>query len=250
MESTGEQSGIETFSKAVHSLETQVIESQRELLGEVAARMAKTVAGDGRIFVFGTGHSHMLMEEGFYRAGGLPAVVMLSSTALMVHENPILSGRLERMPGLADSLLSRYNPQPDEMIFVFSNSGTNHLPVEMALLGHERGLGVVSVCSMAYARVAPLSAIGKRLYEVADYALDNGGQPGDALVPVPGSDWRVGPSSTIINALLWNCLVVETIWRLQRLGQELPVIASLNMTGAAEHNEKLFAKWRKINPQL
>jgi uncharacterized phosphosugar-binding protein len=103
---------------------------------------------------------------------------------------------------------------------------------------------------MAYARVAPLSAIGKRLYEVADYALDNGGQPGDALVPVPGSDWRVGPSSTIINALLWNCLVVETIWRLQRLGQELPVIASLNMTGAAEHNEKLFAKWRKINPQL
>jgi hypothetical protein len=44
----------------------------------------------------------------------------------------------------------------------------------------------MTVSSWASARVAPLSAIGKRLDEVADLAIDNGGQPGAALVPVKG----------------------------------------------------------------
>ena len=39
---------------------------------ETAARlMSDTLCGGGRVHAFGTGHSHMLAEELFYRAGGL-----------------------------------------------------------------------------------------------------------------------------------------------------------------------------------
>lgn len=243
-------SGITDYLKAIQELQAQVIDSQRTLLCQVAAQMALVIQQNARIFIFGTGHSHMLAEEGFFRAGGLAAVTPIFIPALMLHENPAFSSQLERTPGFAKLILDRYEPRSGEMIFVFSNSGVNQMPVELATEAHLRGLVVVSVCSKEYARVAPLSAIGKRLDEVADFAIDNGGKPGDALVPIPGSTWRTGPSSTIINALIWNGLVVETVLRLQAAGQEIPLIASLNLSGAAEHNEKLLTKWRKINQAL
>jgi uncharacterized phosphosugar-binding protein len=136
------------------------------------------------------------------------------------------------------------------MLFVYSNSGVNQLPVEMVIAARQRGLIVVAVCSRAYAQVAPLSSLGKRLEEVADYTIDNLGIPGDGLVPVEGSNWRVGPSSTILGALIWDALITETILRLQRSGDELPLYASFNLQGAGEHNQAIFKKWGAVNPHL
>ncbi|MDX1687526.1 MAG: SIS domain-containing protein [Candidatus Promineifilaceae bacterium] len=238
------------YLKAIQTLQRRIIEDQSRLLEYVAARMVETIGRDGRLFIFGTGHSHLLAEEAFFRAGGLAPVVPIFSSALMLHENVELGSRLERSPDLAADLLERYRPQPDEMIFIFSNSGVNQLPVEMALRAKERGLFVVSVASLEYAQVAPLSPIGKRLDEVADVALDNGGRPGDALLSIEGFSWRVAPSSTIAGALIWNALVAETAALLQAAGREVPAFASLNMEGAAEHNEALLKKWRGQNPHL
>lgn len=242
--------GVDRYFDAIRALQEKVIASQRATLIAVANRMAAVIRSGGRIFVFGTGHSHLMVEEGFFRAGGLAAVTPVFSSALMLHENPVLSSQLERTPDLAATLLDHYNPQMGEMIFVYSNSGVNQMPVEMAQQAQRRGLTVVAVCSQAYAQVAPLSTLGVRLAECADFVLDNGGMPGDALVAVEGLPWRVGPSSTLVNALLWNCLVTETTLRMMEDGSEPPVIASLNMAGAAEHNEALLAKWRKVNPHL
>ena len=126
----------------------------------------------------------------------------------------------------------------------------NKVVTEMALEAKARGLYVVAILSQAYAQKAPLSAIGKRLDQVADLTIDNGGEPGDALVQIEGSPWRVGPSSTITGALIWNCLLAECVQRLQAQGAEIPVFASLNMPGAAEHNQALLDKWRPLNPHL
>ena len=124
------------------------------------------------------------------------------------------------------------------------------MPVEVALLAKERNLVVVGICSLAYARVAPLSALGKRLDEVVDYVVDNGGVPGDGLVELDGSDWRVGPSSTILGALIWNSLVTEVSYRLNAMGEEVPVYVSFNMHGAAQHNLSVIQKWGAVNPHL
>jgi len=243
-------SGIETYAESVFALQKRVIEDQKTTLNAIAQQMAKTIANDGRIFLFGTGHSHMMMEEGFYRAGGLAAVVPIFYSALMLHEHSGLSSYLERTQGIAQRLLEAYHPVAGEMIIIYSNSGVNAMPVEMALFAKEKELKVVAVCSLEYAKVAPLSPIGKRLSEVADYVIDNGGVPGDALVPVPDTAWRVSPSSTLTNALIWNCLLTETVFALHRMGVEAPLFASLNMAGAAAHNQKILAKWSLLNPHL
>jgi uncharacterized phosphosugar-binding protein len=250
MQSKNSIPGITHYLTAIQELQRQVVETQAATLDQIATHMLETVRNSRRIFVFGTGHSHMMAEEAFYRAGGLAAAVPIFMTDLMLHGNPDLGSRLERTPGIAAILLDQYQCQPGEMLFVYSNSGVNHLPVEIAMLARQRGLVVVGVCSKAYAQVAPLSAIGKRLDEVADYVIDNMGLPGDGLVPLDGSDWRVGPSSTIMGAFIWDSLITEVLTRQQAAREQLPVYASFNMRGASAHNKELLQKWGSRNPHL
>ena len=241
---------LDQYVQEMRDFQARVVDGQRDRLLEVARRMAEATRRDQRIFLFGTGHSHLIAEEGFYRAGGLANVVPILTEHLMLHHLPSLGSRLERTPGLAELILERYAPQPEEILFVFSNSGVNQLPVEMALRGRERGLFVVSISSLAYARQAPLSALGMRLDQSVDVPLDNGGVPGDAFLPLEGFPWRVAPSSTVICALLWNGLVAETARLLLESGVEPPVFVSLNVAGAAQHNQALLDKWRPRNMHL
>ena len=83
--------GIDAYFRAVTELQQRMLETQRDLLARVARRMADIILAGGRIFVFGTGHSHMLAEEGYARAGGLLSVVPIFYTALMLHESVPLS---------------------------------------------------------------------------------------------------------------------------------------------------------------
>ncbi len=243
-------SGLDRYFDAIQALQRQVIESQRDHLKQIAALMTAAVIREDRIFAFGTGHSHMLAVEGHFRAGGLANVVPILLSALMVHEGALLSARLERTPGIAAPLLDRYQPHASEMIFIFSNSGVNIVPVEMALAAKARGLVSVAVCSMKYAQKATPPNGGQRLYEIADYTIDNGGEPGDGLIAIDGTPYRVGPSSTIIGALIWNALITEVADRLQARSIEVPMFSSSNLPGAAEHNAALLSKWRSRNPHI
>lgn len=250
MENGEDGNGITRYYSEIRKIQSKVFETQLDIMTEVANQMAEVVKNDQRIFVFGTGHSHILAEEAFFRAGGLVAVVPILMTNLMLHEHLFLSSKLERTAGIAKPLLDEYGPHAGEMIFIFSNSGVNQVPVEMALVAQEYGLVTVAVCSVEYAKEAPLSSIGKRLFEVSDYTIDNGGKPGDALIPVEGTKLRMGPSSTIMGALVWNSLITEAIFRMRSEVDLLPLPMSFNISGSSEHNQKILDKWRDRNKHL
>ncbi len=242
--------GMDHYFQAILERVGWVIENQKPLLKEAASQMAAVIQHDRRIFLFGSGHSHLIAEEAFFRAGGLAAATPIFSSLVMLHENPTLASRLERTAGLASDLLAPYHPQAGELIFIISNSGVNHLPVEMAQVSKALGLYTIGLCSLAYAQVAPRSALDLRLEQVVDLCLDNGLPPGDGLVALKKSGWKVGPGSTVICALLWNALVCETAFLLEAAGYEPPVFGSYNMPGSHEQNQRLLEKWRKVNPHL
>src|SRR5688572_10073071 len=234
--------GIDAYFRAVAELQQRVLATQRDLLARVARKMADVILAGNRIFVFGTGHSHMLAEEGYARAGGLLSVVPIFYTALMLHESIPLSAKVERTPGLAPGLLDRSGITAADMLFVYSNSGVNQLPVEMAVEARQRGITTVTVGSIAFAQVAQLSGIGKRLADVCDFAIDNGGVPGDGIVSVPGLAPQVGRASTVIGATIWNALVVETTYLLQLAKGDAPVGVSFNMPNYAEYAAEMAKK--------
>ena len=74
---------------------------------------------------------------------------------------------------------------------------------------------------------------GKKLYEIADYVLDNGGLPGDAALEPPGFPHKVGPTSTLTGALLLNLLSMEIIEGLLAKGLVPPTYVSQNSDGGA-----------------
>ncbi len=240
------------YMQAALDLLQRVQDTQAEAMGRAVEIMERVVRADGRILLFGSGHSHMLAEEGHYRAGGVAAVVPILAGALMLHEGAAASTAFERLTGLAAPLLARYSLTAQDCLVVFSNSGVNAVPVEMAKIVREQyGLPVIAVISADYAAQAPLSPLGVRLSEIADVTIDNGGPPGDALVEIPGTGVRVGPSSTVTGAFILNSLLTELVFRLaQDDPAHLPVYLSANLPGAAEHNRQILARYRSRNPHL
>ena len=84
-------SGAQSYMGAVRKSLTAIAESQVEAMNQTAQAVVRTVEAGGIVYLFGTGHSHILCEEGYYRAGGLAAVCPVLNSSLMLHEGAVLS---------------------------------------------------------------------------------------------------------------------------------------------------------------
>jgi uncharacterized phosphosugar-binding protein len=237
-------SGAGSYLRTVGGMVQRLQSEQMESIREAGRLVADVLRADRLVHVFGTGHSHMLAEEGLYRAGGLAPVNAILESGLMLHEGAAASTRLEKLPGYSSIVAEKYGFAEGDLLIVVSNSGVNAVPVEMAMRAREAGLQVLAVCSMAYSKVAELKAgVPARLYEIADLTLDNLGTPGDAEVEVDGTGLKMGPTSTVIGAALLNSVFVEAACALAAEGTEPPVYRSGNMPGATDHNRQLIERF-------
>ena len=134
---------------------------------------------------------------------------------------------------------------------MISNSGKNASPIDVALYAKAKGLTVAALTCMAMSSVTPSQhSSGKRLFEVADHVLDNGGVPGDAIVEVAAGQ-SAGPTSTLIGCSVLNWLMLSVMEWLRTNGHPLPVLRSQNLPGAIEHNRELGSRYRgRLSRQL
>ena len=239
-----------SFMTAVQEILATIIQTQADAMAEAANAVVETIASGGMVYLFGTGHSHLMAEEGHFRAGGLAAVCPILSSAMMLHEGAVTSSSVERTSGVASAVLQRYQPTAQDVLFVFSNSGVNMAPVEMALAAKEKGLTVIGVVARAYADQVPVGPVGRKLTDVADIVIDNQGPPGDALIEIGQTGVRTGAVSTISGAFILNAILTEAATRLTVEGQTPPVYISSNMPGATDHNAALVEQYRRRNPHL
>ena len=227
------ESACENLNRVLRE-ETGNIERGSKLLFE-------SYQNGGHFYAFGTGHSHMIAEELYTRAGGYAPVRAILPPEFMLHEMVNKSTHLERLSGYAAHLLDLYNVQSADVLLIISNSGRNAVPVEMAMLAKEKGCGVIAITSVAHSRsVAPRAGIGKKVFELADVVLDNKAVPGDAGFAISGLDTLMGPTSTITGAALVNALVISFVKKLVDSGIEPPVFKSSNLDGADKYNKYLF----------
>lgn len=221
-------------------LQASVYATNQATLQAAGKRIAESLAVNGVLHTFGSGHSQILAAEIERRAGGLVPVSSINDPA---------DGWPEQIVGYGARLFQRYAyqyaVQPGDVVVVISNSGRNASPIEVALEAKAAGLDVVVLTSLEMSKATTSRHVsGKKLYELGDYVLDNGGVPGDAAIDAPGFAYKVGPTSTMSGAFLLNLLAMEIIEQLIAMGVTPPTYVSQNADGGAEHNEALAKKYR------
>ncbi|MEC9488691.1 MAG: SIS domain-containing protein [Halanaerobium sp.] len=237
---------IEEFKQYVDDVFAMVWETQKEKMVRAGEIVADSIAKDGLIHVFGTGHSHLVGEEVMYRAGGIAAVNAILEPSLTGTEHVTKSEFTERMEGWGKIILDYHQPGPDDVMIVVSNSGRNGAPIEVAWEAQKRGLTVIAIVSEKYCRsVTSRHSSGKKLIDVADLILDNCTELGDAAVQLAGMQVPVGPASNISAFFIIHALLVQAIESMLEKGIEPPVYKSGNLDNAREYNKHLIAKYRQ-----
>lgn len=216
----------------------------------VALHMADSIAAGGIVHLFGSGHSHMVAEEVFHRAGSLmPLNPMLDPNLTLF--GMVNATLLERTSGYARVIIGTHDIREGEVVIVASNSGVNPVPIEAVLEAKARGAHTVAVTSdRHYADAPSRHDSGQRLADVADITIDTHVPRGDAMVTIPGVEFPVGGVSTVLGTALINALVVETTHQLARRGIDPPVIPTMNLPGGDERMEQLVRDYGARLPLL
>jgi uncharacterized phosphosugar-binding protein len=204
--------------------------SQGASIAAAAGAIAAALEAGGVLHVFGCGHSHLLAEEAFFRAGGLAAVNPILDRRLMFFDGVMASTRAERESGYAARILEHEDVRAVDAAIVVSNSGRNAVPIEMALELRARGLKVIAVTSLAHAQAdTTRHPSGKMLHEIADIVVDTGLPAGDAAITLPGSAVKMGPLSTVVGAAVVHAMGIEAAARLVQRGHDPLVLPSANL---------------------
>lgn len=212
-------------------------------IGAAARLSYRGLKAGGVMHVFGSGHSSAGAMELFHRAGGLCPVNGILLPALSPFSAPPLAAAFERASGIGSTLVEQYEVKKGEALIVFSVSGVNPLPIEVALAGKEKGAAVIAVTSRA--STAPSRhPSGKKLVDVAELVIDNAVPAGDAAVEYQGTR-RCAALSGLTHAYIAGRLVAEIVALYQKDQSEPPVFLSANVPGGDEHNRALEARYRE-----
>ncbi|MCL2531719.1 MAG: SIS domain-containing protein [Oscillospiraceae bacterium] len=223
----------------------QAAASQLANINAFAREIAGTLHAGRRVFLFGTGHSCLLAQELFYRAGGLVKLQPILEPELMLHPSASESTQLERDTSRAAPLLEKYGVAAGDLLLIISNSGRNPLIVELALQAKTRGCNVVALTSLQHSLSgSSRHASGQRLCEIAHIVLDNHGTPGDACVGYEGFAGMAAATSTVIGAALLQATAAQSVQYLLDAGATPEVFASSNIDQGDAINQAYLDKYR------
>jgi uncharacterized phosphosugar-binding protein len=223
------------YFQALDEILARVRVANQDSIAGAAAIVADTIAADGIVHAFGSGHSQLLAIELAGRAGGLAGIQVILDPG---------QGKAETLEGYAATIVRDYTFEPRDCLIVISNSGRNPSPIEMAMIGREHGMKVIAVTAADFSRsVSSRHSSGRRLLDLADVVLDTRGAAGDAAVHIAGAPADVGPTSTVVGAALLNAVMAEAVAELVRRGVPPPILVSQNTDNFAEHNEALRRRY-------
>ncbi len=234
---------MDAYFNAVQDLLKEVEADAEPVLKTAAGELGERIRRGGIIQLFGSGHSQLLAQEGFYRAGSLAPVKPISIGPLMLHEGAVRSSALEKDPTFSRTFLTSLDIRQEDAVIIISTSGRNPVPLDVAEYAVSQGAYTVSLQSLRYTGQEHPSrhASGKRLEDIVSAVLDTKVPPGDGILQIGGG--QCGPVSSVIGNALLHALLCETVSYMEANGMTAPVFRSGNLDGNEAHNEQLVARY-------
>ena len=235
------------FVRAATATISATVVREAQHLRQGSTWLAEAVRDGGLIRVFGTGHSRLVAEEIFYRAGGLAPIDAVLEDTVSGYRDVTKSELAERLEGLGELIVRHRRMAPPDVLLVISQSGRNAVPIEVAQAARARGMRTIAITSLLHAAGQPSRhSSGRHLHEVVDLVIDNGTPNGDCAISL-ANGMPVGPLSGVMGALLGQLLVIGAADQLLSWGVEPPIFRSGNVDGGREVSEALLARyWNRI----
>jgi uncharacterized phosphosugar-binding protein len=238
------------YLNQIRALFERIEQTQMDKINAAADMIADSMATGGALHIFDTGH--MLNQELVNRVGGFMALAPLT---FGINVNDPVPVKLQNRPREADLdpaleqirvALRLSNIRRGDSLIIGTVSGRTPNVIEMAIAAREMGVKVIALTSLQYSsQVTSKHPSGKRLFEVADIALDNCGVLGDACMEVPGLHTKALPTSGIGAATVAWCLMAQTMEKLLERGVTPHIFMSANLDEGPAFNEKEKAECDK-----
>ena len=236
------------WKKNAISVMDKIESTQMEQIKKVAGVMADCLQSGHLVHTFGCGHANLPIEEMYPRIGGFVGFHPLCERPLtffthIVGEMGINQFLwLERAEGYGKAIMSSWNFNKNDLLWIFSHTGINAVNIEVALEAQKRGMKVIAYGSAADTGNKPSRhSSGKNLFQVADNVVDSCCPLQDASVDLKNHQDKIGPLSTmafVTTVWMTMCTVAEI---LADRGVHLYIHPSHNVPGDTTAHERLDA---------
>ena len=238
----------EKYFEELNNVVKKVEETQRDNIMKAARILADTTKNNGIIYGFGTGHSHLVVDDAFWRAATPANYCALLEPSATGNQEITKSYFVENTYDIGKLIVDYHRITPNDCMIIISNSGNNIAPVDAAIRAKEKGIPVIAITAVEYSNFLKTKhRDGVKLKDVADVVLDNCSLIGDAAVEIENFPMKVGSTSTIPNVYLQNAILIQMVEILVKEGYTPDVYYNGHMAfmdeNCADHNDKLVDKY-------
>ncbi|MBR8535872.1 sugar isomerase domain-containing protein [Carboxylicivirga sediminis] len=236
---------LETFN----ALATKFEQEQGELLKKAASAMADAIENDRLIYIYGGGgHTALVMQELFWRAGGLANICPMIDFAIHPVTPAYMYLNHERMHGIGDGTVDYYGVKENDLVIVFHSYGFNPPTIDCAMEAKRRGATVIGVSSKDWDNNIPKDfpirhKSGNHLSDVVDIYIENYVPFGDTVIKVEGLEQPITGISSTIDFYIAHRLEMECVKTCVARGVEPPVWSSANIPGGDEKNKAMRERY-------
>jgi uncharacterized phosphosugar-binding protein len=236
------------YFEVMEQIVQKVYESQGENIEKAATMMADATAAGGLIYGFGTGHSHLVTDDAFWRAATPANYCPLLEASATGNSEITKSYVIENTYGIGKATIDYNRLTKNDILIVISNSGNNIAPVEAAIEAKKLGVPVIGITAVEYSEwLKTKHKDGVKLKDIADVVIDNCSLIGDAAVEIENFPMKIGATSTIPAIFIQNALLTEMVDILVKRGINPDVYYNGHIAfmdpKAADHNDKLVDKY-------
>ena len=222
---------------------------QQENLKRAAQLMADACEQDRLIYLFGGGgHTCLVMQELFWRAGGLANLCPMVDLAIHPATPAYMYLGHERMHDVGNHIVDYYGVGEGDLVLMFHSYGFNAPTVDAAMESKARGAQVVGISSTDWHRKTPKDLpirhrSGKTLFDFADVCIDDYVPYGDTVIQIEGLSQPITGISSTIDFYIAHRLEIECVKECVRRGVAPPVWQSANLPGGDAANAALRKKY-------
>jgi len=236
---------LEIFNTIVKKVEN----TEQDSILLAASKMADAIADDRLIYIFGGGgHTTLVMQELFWRAGGLANLCPMIDFAIHPVTPAYMYLAHERMHGIGNATVDYYGVSKGDLVLVFHSYGFNAPTIDCAMETQRREAEVVGISSLDWNKNIPKDFpirhnSGNHLSDVSNIFINNYVPYGDTVINIENFDKPITGVSSIVDFYIAHRLEIECIKECVKRGIEPPVWSSANVPGGDAANQELREKY-------